>query len=73
MFAADQGVSEMNENEKWAFGDWWELLNKELDALNQEQAAYGEARYYYNANYSPMTAAKLISEEYVRSQRNFIT
>lgn len=45
-----------------AFGDWWQLLNQELAALNEAEAGFGDARYHYNANYSPMTAAKIIAE-----------
>jgi len=50
------------ENDTWAFGDWWQLLNKELATLNAAEAGFGDARYYYNANYSPMTAARLMQE-----------
>ena len=50
-----------NSNSTWAFGDWWGHLNKDLAAFNQSPALYGDARYYYAANYSPFGAANMIA------------
>jgi hypothetical protein len=50
------------ENDRWPFGDWWRELNQELAKIQCGEAGFGDARYYYNSNYSPMTAARLILE-----------
>jgi hypothetical protein len=51
------------ENDTWAFGDWWSLLNTELADRGETEALYADARYYHTANYSPFGAASLISQE----------
>lgn len=51
------------ENDSWAFGDWWELLNAELSGFGEGEALYRDARYYHTANYSPATAANLLLQE----------
>ena len=53
----------MAENDSWAFGDWWSLLNGELADRKQSEALYKDARYYHTANYSPATAAALIESD----------
>ena len=50
-------------NDDWAFGDWWKLLNDELADIGQDQALFGDARYYFNANYSPYGAANRIADD----------
>ena len=52
----------MRENDTWAFGDWWQLLNKELADLGEPEASFYDARYHHTANYSPFAAARLIHE-----------
>lgn len=65
-------MTDLQSNNSWAFGDWWSLLNGELDAAKQPQSVYGEARYYYAANYSPFAAAGLIVQDRLESDQQAI-
>lgn len=38
----------MTENDSWAFGDWWSLLNKEMAEIGETEALFGDARYTAN-------------------------
>jgi hypothetical protein len=59
----DQAEMEGNMGEnRWVFGDWWVLLNKELAEIGYGEALYGDARYFHTANYSATTAARVIAE-----------
>jgi hypothetical protein len=50
-------------NDTWAFGDWWQLLNKELAERGQPEALFGEARYHHSADAWPSNAARDIIAE----------
>lgn len=45
------------------FLDWWRALNNELVAERGQgaDANQGDARYFFDRNYSPVTAALLIA------------
>lgn len=42
---------------------WWDELNAELAARGEKEALLGDANYFFEKNYSPMTAAQLIAQD----------
>jgi hypothetical protein len=65
----------MTDNDTWAFGDWWGLLNSELAERGETEASGEEARYYHTSNHSPFAAAHCIglTRKIARSFRRMIT
>jgi hypothetical protein len=42
---------------------WWREFNKALKFLGTHEADQGDARYWYDAQLSPETAARLLTKE----------
>lgn len=55
----------MTNPENWAFGNFWESVNKELADIGEPECVWGEVRHYYDsmADYSPYATAHLIAAE----------
>ena len=46
-----------------AFGCYWKALNEELKLIGQTEALFGDARYWFERNYSPNGAASMIADD----------
>ena len=46
-----------------AFMVWWKAANEEMERLGGREIQFASARYWYEYNYSPDTAARLIFQD----------